>query len=213
MTDVDSAFDVPDDIKSSLHDGLSLIANLSQQDQERLLKWVRVPRAAGLFGDSKSLVSEMGLSQEHARQVRLAVAMMVGSLRESSVSSEEFVTAGLKHSAFNEADRSGIRNFAELIICVRHELKEENELVQLQNDVLPTLTEFDLTLDARVRISEGAVTRGAPVVIAYVDTDAEGQLVWFQMDEERVRELRDKFTSTLDKIETLRVWLNESIKS
>ncbi|MCY4405780.1 MAG: hypothetical protein OXC15_05395 [Rhodospirillaceae bacterium] len=213
MTDIKSAFNAPEDIRSTLHDGLSVIASLSKRDQEKLLKWARVPRAAGLFGDSESLASEIGLSQERARQARLAVAMMLGSLRESSITAEEFINAGLKSSAFTKLESVEIGNFAELIIAVRHELNEESELVQLQNAVLPTLTEFDLTIDARVQVSEGAVMRAVPVVIAYVDTDAEDQLVWFQMDEERARELRDKLTATLDHIETLKEWLDKSIKS
>ena len=212
MSIIESAFDVPDNIKSSIHAGLTLIADLDERGQERLLAWARVPRARGLYGDNKSLVSETGLPQEHAGAVRLAVAMMVGSLRGSSTAADEFISAGLDKSAFTEAESPGLTRFAELIIACRSELTNETDLAQLQDVVLPTLTEFDVTLDARVEISDGAVIRGVPVVIAYVDTDAENQVVWFQMNAERVRELRDELTNTLDQIDTLREWLEISIK-
>lgn len=212
MSGITSAFDVPDNIKIPLHAGLALIADLDKQDQEKLLAWVLVPRARGQYGDEKSLASETGLPLEHAGRVRLALAMMVESLRGSSITAEEFISTGLDNSAFPEAKSSGLKRFAELIIESRSELKKESDLAKLQNVVLPTLTEFDLTLDARLEISDGAVTCGVPVVIAYVDTDAEDQLVWFQMNEERVRELRDELNTKLDQIDTLRKWLAISIK-
>lgn len=210
MSDIDSAFDVPDHIMNSLRSGLEIIANLQEMEQEKLLNWARFPRASGLFGDNKSFVSETGLREKHADRVRIAVVMMVGSLRESPVTAEEFIEAGLNNTAFTQAEIYGLKRFAQMIIAVRAELKRESDLVQLQDVVLPTLMEFELTLDARVQILDGVVANAIPVVIAFVDTDAEDQLVWFQMNEQRVRELRDKLTTKLHEIDTLKEWLRVS---
>ena len=212
MSDIDSAFTVPANIRESLRSGLTVIANLDKQHSEKLLAWARAPRAHGLYGDNSSFVSETGLSEHHADRVRIAVVMMVGSLRNSSITAEEFIEAGLASSTFTQAEVPGLKRFAELIIGARPELKKEGDLAQLQDIALPTLIEFDLTLDARVQISDGAVSHGVPVVIAYVDTDAEDQLVWFQMNETRVRELRDKFSTMLDQIDILKEWLKTSTK-
>ena len=213
MPDIKSTFDAPEDVKSSFHEGLLLVSKLNEQDQRQLLAWARVPRPGGRLGDISSLSLETGLSKEIAGPVRLAVAMMVGSLRESSVTAAEFVGAGLETGAITHEIELGLKKFVDLIIERRSELKEESESAQLQNVVLPTLVRFELALDARVEISDGAVTRGVPVVVAYVDTDSEDQVVWFQMDEARVRELRDTFSSTLNQIEILKRWVGSAIPS
>lgn len=204
MDDLKSAFRPPESVRSSLEAGLAFLAHLDEEGLEKLLGWARVPRAGGQLGDVVSLVSEAGIPHEHANSVLVATAMMVGTLSEDRVTVDEFVSAGLATSAFAEEHSPGIRRLAELIVGARPALQEQANIARLQNVVLPTLTRFELALDARVQISDGVVVRCAPVVVAYADTDSENQVIWFQMDEARVRDLQDKLMSMVGQIETLK---------
>lgn len=210
MSEIASAFNVSSNIKGSLRSGLAMVAKLEEQEQRKLLAWARAPRPSGLYGDSHSLISETGVEEEYADRVRMAVVMMVGSIGGSSISSEEFVNAGMESGALTEEEVPGIKRFADAIIDNRAELKRDNDRAKLQNSVLPTLLEFELSLDARVQIYDGDIDYAVPVVVAYLDTDAENQVVWFQMNEERVLEIRDKLNVALDQLEILKKWLGSS---
>lgn len=210
MSDINTAFNVPPNIKRSLCTGLSMIALLGEQDQRKLLTWARVPRASGLYGDKDSLISETGLPENYADHLWTAVVMMVSSIGRSSITSEDFITVGLENSAFEEEEIVGITRFSDMIIGSREEIKRENALAQLQNAVLPTLMEFELALEARVQFSEGSIEYAVPIAIAYIDTDAEDQLIWFQMNEQRIREIRNKLTTILSQIEVMNKWLTDS---
>ncbi len=210
MSEIASAFDLSRSILDKLRSGLAIVARLEEQEHHRLLDWARAPRAMGLYGDARSLVSETGVAEEYADQVRMAVVMMVGSIGGSSIASQDFIDAGLKSSALTEKEVRGIKKFADLIIECRSEIKKEKDIAQLQNSALPTLIEFELTLDARVQVSDGTILYAVPVVVAYVDTDSENQVLWFQMNEERAREVRDKLSATLDHLDIVKKWLHTS---
>lgn len=213
MSDITSAFDAPEDARNSFREGLGFISGLEEEAHRSLLKWARVPRPGGGFGDRTSLHLETGILPEQAGPIWLAVTMMVSSLRESSVTGEKFIRAGFELGELTEEMIPGLTRFANLIVSHRSELKEASDSAQLQNIVVPTLTHFELALDARVEISGESVTRGVPVALAYIDTDSEGQVVWFQMDEARVVELRDKLSRTLDEIKILKQWMNDAKRS
>lgn len=213
MSEIATAFDVSSNIKGKLCSGLAIVAGLEDHEQHKLLKWARTPRATGLYGDVRSLVSEAGINEEYADQVRMAVVMMVSSIAGSPVTSQDFIDAGVESGTLTNKVVRGIKRFADLIVANRIELNKENDMVKLQNSVLPTLFEFEVTLDARVQVSEGDIAYAVPVVVGYVDTDSEDQVVWFQMNEERVREIRDKLNVTLDHLEVMKKWLETSINS
>ena len=130
--------------------------------------------------------------------------MMVSTLVESGVAVDDFASAGVESGTLAEADVAGVTRFGEVIVGSRAELQEQRDVAQLQDAVLPTLMKFELALDARVQVSEETVIRVVPVALAYVDTDAENQVIWFQMDEATVRDLRDRLTSMLDEIKILK---------
>ena len=212
MSNLTSLFEIPEGLEGLLRSGLAAISTLDHQSQKKLFAWARAAHAARTYGDSNAFVSETGLSAKHADRLQIAVVTMVDFLRESTITSEEFIEAGLESSTFTEAEVPGLKRFAELVIATRVELKRESDLSKLQNIVLPTLMEFELTLDARVQVGDGKVTDATPVVIAYIDTDSENQVAWFQMNERRVREVRDKLSTILNEIDALREWIKVSIQ-
>ena len=138
--------------------------------------------------------------------------MMMDTLVRSSATTDDFIRAGLNNSAISDNVASGLRKFADKIIACREDISQQNELSKLQNVVLPTLTEFELALDARVKIADGAVQYVTPTVVSYIDTDSEDQVIWFQMNEQRTKELRDKLTDMLEEIKILNEWTDRSSK-
>jgi len=211
MADIEVMFNPPGVLRGRLHDGLARISTFDDAKRQRLLAWARVQRPAGQIGDVGSLVEEAGVPNEHAIAVHLAVSMVVAAMRDLPLSPEQFVQAGLESGAFTNDARAGMAHFAQLVVNVRPELQRQSANARLQNAVLPTLMQFDLALDVRVEVADGKVTRGVPVIAAFVDTDAESQLTWFQMDEARLRELSARFSSLVEQIETLEGWLRTSI--
>ena len=207
MTDLKSAFAAPDALKGTFHQGLALVAGFDEPQLQALLAWVRASGASGRKQDPTTFATDVGISLEHAAPVQMAVAMMVQTLSQSSVTLDQFIHAGLESSAYSEAQVPGLSKLANLLISARPELQEQANVARLQNTVLPTLTTFEMVLDARFQISKGTVVRSVPVVLAYADTDSEGQVIWFQMDEATIRGLRDDLSSMLDQIQTLKASL------
>lgn len=204
MTDLTATFDPPDAVKRTLHEGLRIIARLDQEQFESLLAWSLKLRPGALAGDNSSIVSETGIPNEYAGAVRLALGMMVETLSDTRITVEDFLDAGLDNSAFTRGDSPGVRRFAELIVGARAKFQEQSKIAQLQNAVLPSLTTFEMVVDSRIEFSGRRVVRSLPVVLAYADTDSEGQVIWFQMDEGMVLDLRDKLSLMLDQIKILK---------
>ena len=204
MTDLTAAFSPPDAVKRTLHEGFKTIAQLDQKQHELLLAWALKMRPGGSPGDTSSIVSEAGIPNENAGPVRLAVGMMVETLSDTRNTVEDFLDAGLEKSAFTQDDSHAIRRLAELIVGAHAKFQENSKIVQLQNAVLPSLTTFELAIDTRNQFSDQKLIRSLPVVLAYLDTDSEGQVIWFQMDEGVVLDLRDKLNLVLDRIQILK---------
>ena len=184
-----------------------MLSELDDESHDKILSWVLTPRTFGIFGDNDSFISETGLQDLNVDYIRSAVMMIVNLMSDSSLSADNFISLGAAQSMFSEDDIPGLRRFVDKLEHRRDDISRHRDVFRAESSVLPTLVDIEFALDARVIISDGQLVHATPVVIGYLDTDTENQLVCFQLNELRVKEIRDRLTSILNDIDVLKSWI------
>ena len=103
MTDLQSAFAAPEPIQGTFRHGLALIAQLDEQQQKKLLVWVRSSLGTARREERAAVASALGIPAEHDVPVRVAATIMAGTLADPPASTEDFIEAGLATTAFSQA--------------------------------------------------------------------------------------------------------------
>ncbi|CAG9193406.1 HCaRG family protein [Burkholderia gladioli] len=74
---------------------------------------------------------------------------------------------------------------------------------------LPSLTNLTLDVNVRIAFQKNDVKSLVPVVIGHINTDAEGQLVWFQLTKEQLLSIHESIGDTLKQIESVEATLSK----
>lgn len=144
-----------------------------------------------------ALASVTGLSDRDSEQLASAYSLVIGLLADSSATPDEFVDAG-KGKLFKDEHVEVAREVAAAICGARGEISSSIEKTQLAGQVLPSLSEFEATVDIRLKIVDGQVKLSVPVAVVHIDTDAGGQEIWIQLTRGDIDEVIKKLSECLD---------------
>ena len=79
--------------------------------------------------------------------------------------------------------------------------------------VLPSLAEFEVTVDLRIRVENGEVQDFVPVALAHIDTDAYNNEFWFQLSRADIDILLQKLTNCAREMDLGEELLKKAISS
>jgi hypothetical protein len=98
-------------------------------------------------------------------------SVVIGLLSDTRSKPEEFVSSA-KGVLFEPPHEAAARWIAESVHAYREDIRAAVSTAQLAGEVLPSLNEFEVAVDLRVRVAEGKITAGVPVALLFIDTDA-----------------------------------------
>ncbi|MGY2808686.1 hypothetical protein [Bradyrhizobium sp. USDA 4506] len=124
--------------------------------------------------DSSNLRKITGLSENGADQLATVYSLVIGLLSETTATPDEFIVAA-ENKVFLEKDRSVAKSIATEVCNARPKIQETVARTRLAGEVLPSLSTFDLSIDVRVRVENGAIGIAVPVAVVHIDTDADNR--------------------------------------
>ena len=119
---------------------------------------------------------------------------------------DEFVKAG----ALETGDRTAVLRFASAVASRRGTFKQVMDRSRLASEVLPSLLEFESTVDIRLGFEKGRVAVFMPVALLHIDTDAQGQEVWLQLTRLQLEKIAEDLQETLKQMVEAENWVNKS---
>jgi hypothetical protein len=193
---------LPAQAKSLFRFGFSLLSEMSEQQQRIVVEGARQAIATSL-PDSNEVAARLGKDANVAEPAIAAAAITTTIFARTSVelAPEQFRQIFIKAGVIDEALSDALKNFFEIACAERQALRSEVERTDDARAVLPNLASFTLGIDVRVSFEGNEVRSMVPVVVANIDTDAEGQVLWCQMTKEQLTRLRADFDAALQKLE------------
>jgi hypothetical protein len=198
--------DFPAGAKAFLKEGFAILAKLSERAIEDVSGIVIESIQSGYGVGEVELVTKTGISKEEAKPL-LAVTSLIASMLSSREEGPEDLLRGATDAGILESKhQQAALRFSESVVRNRGLLKQVMELSRLAGGVLPSLTDFETTVDVRLGFEKARVGVSVPLAIVHLDTDAQGQEVWFQLTKKQVQRIIDDMQTTLRRMEEGEKW-------
>jgi hypothetical protein len=174
---------------SHIRKGVTELGNLDEAILPTVIALARDALKSQINPDEDQVSKDLNLPPEKAIGIISAASFLSFILSSGRYDLQSFVREGLEVKLLNEELASKLQPFITAVLKDQPNVKDELEEFSLASEVLPALTTFDLTVDLRLKFKSNKVVQAVPIAIAHLDTDAEGQIVWFQMTSLQVEKL------------------------
>ncbi|BAL77072.1 putative methylase/helicase [Bradyrhizobium cosmicum] len=178
--------------------GFAATAGLDEKKRSEVLaQLIERFKSGGRRIDGEEIAELAGLSKRDADSVAGAYTIVIGLLSESKATPEDFIEAA--KDVFVPPEYADVAIWMARSVCAdRDAITSVVERTALTSAVLPSLMLFNTAIDLRLRIVDGKVQAAAPVVLVHLDTDGEGQEIWFQMASADVQMVIKRLNKALD---------------
>jgi hypothetical protein len=139
-----------------------------------------------------------------------ALSVTLGLLSDNVASAEEFVQAG-RDIIFDAASEPTVRAIADIIIRQRPMLARAMARHQLAAEVLPSLAQFEVMVDLRIRFNNNAPDEFVSVAVVHIDTDGMQEL-WLQLSKSDITIMLDKLTKASKEMDLAENLISQVIK-
>jgi hypothetical protein len=188
--------DYPDRAKAAARHGFEIVSGVTEADRTKAVESMlfSFERGAGTI-DTELLSNQIpSLTRRDAGRVITALSISIAFLTQNAVTAAEFVQAA-SGNLFDADCEPTVSAIADVVISRRATLDKAMARQRLATVVLPSLAEFEVTVDLRIRVENGQVQEFVPVALAHIDTDANNNEFWFQMSRADIDMLLDKLTN------------------
>lgn len=190
----------PAEARSFFRDDLYVAARLSDEVRRKVVQELVINLRRGRRRIAGSTLRSLtGLPANESEQLMSAYSLIVGLLAESSATPDDFIRAA-RNIIFSEGDDDSIRAIVAQICDDRAVIAAALQRAQIAGAVLPSFRRMEISIDIRVRFSEGRADAHIPVAIMRIDTDADNQQLWFQMTEGDIEDAIEKLQGALEQI-------------
>jgi hypothetical protein len=180
---------MPQEVKTYLGKGFAVIARLSE---DKLAAMVEVAKDYMAFPSSarrSEVASRFGITREDAMAMTTAISFMTFFLTSRAGTAEDFMRGLMATNVVDKAQQPSVLRVAQAIDNSRAALREISERYRIANALLPSLTRFESTIDLRLGFEKSELGFAVPVALMHVDTDAEGEELWFQVTQRQLEAL------------------------
>ena len=151
----------------------------------------------------KVLIGQKGLeaiTPRGAERLTSVYSLVIGLLSETTVTPDDFATTA-SGVLFKPDNELVARSIASAICTRRAEIDEVVARAQLLGAVLPSLEKFNIEVDIRVRMADGKIKVGAPVLVAQVDTSQPKNSFALQLTRADAEDLQRSLTKALEDLQ------------
>jgi hypothetical protein len=195
---------LPRAFKEQAQKGFAVLAEVPQQNYAEILQAVVVAlesKKAPLDDLEKSLklsASDLGSL--------FAASMLIVPILGEGGNAEEFVSSAVKVGLISENLVLKIQPFVAAIVGQRAQVGRAIRRASLPAQVLPYISDVEIVVDLRIGFEEQDVIETIPVAIVHIDTDTDGQEVWFQSSKHQMQQLKSDLEEAIKRMEAAEAW-------
>lgn len=210
-TVADAIKDIPQRAKSFLRSSFSALVALDRRKWSDVISMAVEAFESSYPIDEAEFAAKIDIPAEESKYVINAASFIAAMLSAHPEATAEVFVASLVENKLVDAERKEdqdvILEFAKFVAEKRDALTEELEKSTLRNEVLPSLHRFETTVDIRFSTSDSGAIRAVPVVLMMVDTDAEGQIIWYQVSKHQLKNMIGQLQKTLERVVKAEAWI------
>jgi hypothetical protein len=180
---------IPSEVKTYLGKGFAVLARLPEDKLAPLMDAAKEHLGAPVAASRDEVASTLGVEPEDATALMTAVSFATFSLTSRGDKAEDFVKALTTAKIVTETQQPQALRVAQAIVNNRLALKEALQRSRVAAAVLPSLIQFETTIDLRLGFEKNQVGFAVPVVVMHVDTDAQGEELWLQVNKKQLENL------------------------
>jgi hypothetical protein len=188
--------DMPARPKALIRKGFSVVAKLPESAHPALLKGTLTAAGQHKTLNEEQFAKELRISVEEATAAMAALGMFSALASARSETAEQLLQVMIDSDFVSSQDQSSLLRIVPKITQIKPEINKAVATNRLLSAVLPSFDDFEAVLDIRVGDEESGGF-ALPVAVAYLDTDARDQHLWFQLTREDVEKLQEKLNSLL----------------
>lgn len=197
--------DIPAHVKSYLKGGFDILAKVSEAHLGELVKTVSESFRSHYAISPVQLASQLNLSTEQASALLAATSLLAMALSSREEPVEEVVQAAIQAGLLENSHKDAALRFSSSITD-RQALKQALDRSRVSSEILPSLIDFETTVDMRLSFDKNEIKFAVPVALVHLDTDANNQEVWFQLNKKEVERMINDLQSTLRRMEEVEKW-------
>jgi hypothetical protein len=174
--------EMPERAKLAARQGFEVVHGLADVDRQRAVDLMlgSLEKGSAAF-DTEPLSNIIPtLTRRDAGRLATALSISLALLTQNLVSAGEFVQAA-RGTIFEPTSEEAAHAIADFVISQRERLAKAMARNRLANVVLPSLSDFSITVDLRLQFTNDKVDTFVPVAIVNMDTDGENNRLWCQL--------------------------------
>ncbi len=202
---------MPRAFKEQAEKGFTVLADVGQQHYAEILQAVLV----GLESKKaplEELEKSLKLSINDLSSLFAASMLTVPILGEGG-SAEEFINSAVKVGVIPQSLVPKIQPFVDTVVAQRAQIGRAIRRAALPAQVLPYISNAEIVVDLRMAFEEQAVVEAVPVAIVHIDTDANGQEIWFQGSKQQMQQLKNDIEEAIKQMEAAAAWSRREPKA
>jgi hypothetical protein len=197
---IDAVEEFKPGVLTHIKNGIASLISLDKKYIPDVISYCRDILKSSLNPDEDEFAGKIGLSKQEAINILSTASFLYYILSSGKYTADSFIREMNEAQLLPEERNQDIRVFIEAIIHELPAVKEEMDQFAIASEILPSLQSFLITVDLRLKFNADSISSATPVAIAQVDTDGEGQVVWFQMNAMQVERLILDLQKTLEKM-------------
>ena len=181
---------LPRAFKDQAQQGFLVLAKIGQQHYAEILKAV-VTALESKEAPLEDLEKHLDLSKNNLGSLFAAAMLIVPMLGEGG-NAEEFANAAVKVDLIPQALMPEIRPFIDTVVAERIQIGRAIRRAALPAQVLPFLASVEIAIDLRLAFEDQRVVEAVPVAVIHIDTDGDGEEIWFQASRRQLERLKKR---------------------
>jgi hypothetical protein len=207
---LDEAFsEMPPAVKAFLSEGFLLFSKLTKENMSNLLPAVLDSVQSGSGRGDQELASRLRVDRDDARLLLGSMSLIASMLSRREESPSQFIKAMAEAKILRPEASGAALAFFDALVRERPALRQAMTRSRFSSEVLPSLLEFESTVDLRLGFENDAINVAIPIALVHLDTNATGQEVWLQITRKQLEEMIKDLEETLRKMVEAEKWAGQ----
>jgi hypothetical protein len=204
---------VPRAFRDQAEKGFTILATVSPDHYAEILR-AAVVAVQSRRPPLEELEKALDLSKSDISMLFSAAMLTVPVVgQDGGDTSNDFIAAAVRGRIIAENIAEKVRPFVDTVVAERTKITRAIQRGSLPNQVFPSLTNFEVAVDLRMLFEKDAVAEGIAVAVMHLDTDADGEEIWFQASRDQLEQLKDDIEDALKKMGLAETWGQRESKS
>jgi hypothetical protein len=198
--------DIPEQARSFLRRGFSVLSHVFPRYSEAVLSIPAETLMSRTQQEPGEIANKLAITNSEATNLLGALSFLALVSTSADEPIGAIVAALLETEFIGAPARQAVESVLTHYQRERAEVTGAFRKAAVSSRVLPSLVDFELSIDVRLDFEKEQISLAVPLIVAHLDTDAVHEELWFQMTKAQAERLSDDLKKVLARIEQAEKW-------